>query len=123
LLAQQRGSHDVTTILPFDRSIDVVWSPDSNRIAITNHNASNQSNVVIAELPPGAVRNMEDEIHRTLKTDPQLFANGHRYFRVVRWQSNDALVIEVRAYDAQPGLEFLATFIYSLKKGVVTQVS
>jgi hypothetical protein len=123
LLAEQRGSDRANKLLTFDRGIDASWSPDSNHVAITNHAGSNYSEVLVAELASGAIVNVEDEMRRTLKTQQRIYANGHRYFNAVRWQSHDSLVFEVRAYDAEPGRELHATFIYSLKNHVVTQAS
>jgi hypothetical protein len=100
-----------------------MWSPDVTHVAITDHSGSSESNVFIAELASGRLTDMEQEMHRTLKTQPLIYVNGHRYFTALRWQSATRLVFEVRAYDAEPGREARSTFTFDLTSRIVAPAS
>ena len=60
-------------------------------------------------------------MRRTLKSQQPIYVNGHRYFNALRWKSNTQLIFEVRAYDAVPGTEVRATFVFDVKTKQVTQ--
>jgi hypothetical protein len=123
LFADQRQTGRSVKLLTFGRNVDAMWSPDVTHIAITDHAGSNYSSVFIAELASGRLTDVEQEMHRTLKTQPLIYANGHRYFSALRWQSATRLVFEVRAYDAEPGREVRATFTFDLKNRIVAPAS
>jgi len=121
LFVERRGSDRPVKLLSFDRSITALWSPDATYVAITDHSGSSDSDVLLAELSSGAVTNAEDQMRRTLKSQPPIYVNGHRYFNALRWKSNTHLIFEVRAYDAVPGTEVRATFVFDVKTNRVTQ--
>ena len=121
LFVERRGSDGPVKLLSFDRSITVLWSPDTTYAAITDHSGSSDSDVLLAELPSGTVTNVEGQMRRTLKSHQPIYANGHRYFNALRWKSNSQLIFEVRAYDAVPGREVRATFVFDVKTKQVTQ--
>ena len=100
-----------------------MWSPDVTHVAITDHAGSNYSNVFIAELASGRLTDVEQEMHRTLKTQPPIYVNGHRHFTALRWLSTTRLLFEARAYDAEPGREVRATFVFDLRSRIIKQVS
>jgi hypothetical protein len=121
LFAERRGNDRSVRLLTFNRSITVLWSPDSTYAAITDRSGSSESGVLVAELSSGTVTNAEDEMHRTLKSQPPIYANGHRYFSARRWKSNTQLTFEVWAYDAVPGTDVRATFVFDVKTKQVTE--
>jgi hypothetical protein len=123
LFADQRQTGRSVKLLTFGRSVDAMWSPDATHIAITDHSGSSDSNVFVADLTSGRLTDVEQEMRRTLKTQPQIYVNGHRYFTALRWQSATQLVFEVRAYDAEPGREVRATFAFDVKNRIVSSIS
>ena len=92
-------------------------------VAVTDRSGSSDSNVFIAELASGRLTDVEQEMHRTLKTQPPIYVNGHRYFTALRWLSTTRLLFEVRAYDAEPGSEVRGTFVFDLRSRMIKQVS
>jgi hypothetical protein len=111
----------VTKVLEFDRSVDLLWSPDGQALAITDRAGSSESSLKVAS--GGTLErivNVEEKLQASLGHLPAIFNNGHRYFEVVRWVRSDALLFRVRAYDSEPGNEYRGTFRYNLT-GQVTR--
>src|SRR5258706_8476782 len=106
----------------FGRSVDAMWSPGVTHVAITDHSGSSDSKVFVAELASGRLTDVEQEMRRTLRSQPPIYVNGHRYFTALRWQSATRLFFEVRAYDLEPDREVRATFAFDVKNRIVTSV-
>jgi hypothetical protein len=110
-------------VIGAERSIDIFWAPKGRYLAVTDHSGSSDSTVLVAELKSAVVVNVEGAMSSTLKSYSLIHANGHRYFSVIRWQSSTRLLFGVHAYDAVPGQEVRATFVFDAKSGVVKQVN
>jgi hypothetical protein len=119
LFASRTRAGREVKVLTFDRHIDVVWSPEGHHLAITDYAASSDSLVYVVDLETGNVVNVEDEMRRTLKSSPPVYANGHRYFRAIDWAPPLRLRFEVRAYDALPDRDVRVFFTYDAKDRVV----
>lgn len=63
---------------------------------------------------------VEDQLNVDLGRLREIYDNGHRHFQALRWLSTLVLLFQVRAYDSQPGKEYLGTFRYDLS-GLVTR--
>lgn len=100
-------------LLEFERSADLVWSPDGRSLAVTDHAGSNESVLWVFTGPTllPAV-NVEDRLRASLGELPEIFRNGHRYLEAVGWVSADLLRFRVRAYDREPGKEYKGHFRY-----------
>jgi hypothetical protein len=122
LFAEQRQTGRSVKLLTFGRSVNAMWSPDVTHVAITDHSGSSDSQVFVAELASGRLTDVEQEMRRTLRAQPHIYVNGHRYFTALRWQSATRLIFEVRAYDLEPGMEVRATFAFDVKNRIVTSV-
>ena len=108
-----------TELAEFDRSVELLWSPDGRALAVTDHTASNESVIWVftgPKLLPGV--NVEDRLRASLGRVPEIFKNGHRYFEALDWSSSDLLRFRVRAYDSQPGKEYNRSFLYHMSGGV-----
>lgn len=119
LLVVERGKPE-RQLLTFNRQIDAIWSPDSNRIAITDHSGSSDSDLLVADLRTLEVVNVEQMMKPTPKSMRPVYANGHRYFGAVQWQSRTRLVFEVLAYDTEPGREVRRTFIFDAATKIIS---
>jgi hypothetical protein len=110
-----RASGDAIRILAFPRYVDVLWNPNGRALAITNAAGSDSSTVLIVrtEAPDQPV-DLEAELNRSLGRPAEIYQNGHRYFEAGKWESPDTLLFHVRAYDAQPGGEYKATFRFRI---------
>ena len=99
----------------FDRSCEVLWSPDSARIAVTDWQASDMSDVLIYSvarpthgqsvarlLPKGAIPTEERE--------------GHGYFEASKWLDSRRLQIKVWGHrDSFPATSFEHRFVFDTK--------
>jgi hypothetical protein len=77
-------------VLSFNRSVDVLWSPQSTYFAVTDHTGSSDSTLLVVEPSSLPVFNVENDFKRTLKGQQRFYANGHRYFNALRWQTGAA---------------------------------
>jgi hypothetical protein len=102
-------------LLEFDRSVDLLWSPDGRSLAITDRLGSSDSVLrVLNGMMLNQAINMEDRFLADMGRLPEIFNNGHRYFEAVDWIGRDVLSFRVRAYDSDPDKEYLGTFRYEL---------
>jgi hypothetical protein len=100
-------------LLEFDRSVDPLWSPDGQSLAIPDRLGSSDSvpRVLNGMMLTRAV-NMEDRFLADIGRLPEIFNNSHRYFEAVDWIGRDVLSFRVRVYDSDPNKEYLGTFRY-----------
>lgn len=115
LFVERNGNDRRVKVLSSNRSITALWSPDSTFAAITDRSGSSESDVLLVELASGTITNIEGQMRPTLKSYQAIYANGHRYFNALRWKSTTKLIFQVRAYDAVPGKEVRATFVFDVK--------
>jgi len=117
LWLRDRGTTE--RLLTFARHVDVLWSPDSAAIAITDYVGSDSADVwVIGLRDPRQRASVEEAFNRAFGRPPEVYRNGHRYFVARGWASPSALSFTIRAYDAEPGHEYKATFRYNLDGSV-----
>ena len=91
-----------TKLLEFDRSADLLWSPDGRSLAVTDHTGSNDSVLWVFTGPTLVPAiNVEDRLRTSLGRVPEIFTNGHRYFEASDWVSADLLRFRVRAFDSK----------------------
>jgi len=106
-------------LMEFDRSVDLLWSPDGRALAVTDRAGSSESVVWVFTGPKLLRRvNVEERLRASLGQLPEIFENGHRYFESLGWSSSDLLRFRVRAYDSEPGRMYEANFRYHLSDGV-----
>jgi len=102
-------------ILEFGRSVDVLWSPDGRALAITDHAESTDSTVWVIKLDaPDHPANVEAAFKATFGAVPDLYRNGHRYFKATAWRSATVLELAINAWDAAPNREYKGQFLYRL---------
>jgi hypothetical protein len=104
-----------TRLLEFDRSVDILWSPDGRAIAIAEHHGSSDTVLWVASDNDWTrLVKVEDRLRASLGPVQEIYENGHRYFEVVEWTRPDRLLFRVRAYDSEPGREYVGLFRYDL---------
>lgn len=114
-LRQLRPRRDAIPVLTFSRHVDVVWNPDGRAIAVTDYVGSDSSRIVIVRTTaPDHPIDLEAELIRSLGRPMDIYRHGHRYFESPGWKSSNTLLFRVRAYDAEPGLEYVETFRYQI---------
>src|SRR5262245_27984051 len=67
-------------VLSFNRSVDVLWSPQSTYFAVTDHTGSSDSTLFVVEPVSLVVFTVEDGFERTLQRQLRFWDYGHRYF-------------------------------------------
>jgi hypothetical protein len=112
-----------TKLLEFDRSVEVMWSPDGRALAVTDRTGSSGS---VVRVFTGGTLHQVVTVEKPLRTSlgglPEIFANGHRYFEAVGWVNNEVLQFRVRAYDREPGKEYVGLFRYNLAGSVTREL-
>ena len=102
-------------LLAFDRSVELLWSPDGQALAVTDHAGSNQSDLLVytgASLLRAV--DVQAQLLASLGPVSEIFENSHRYFEIINWISSNMLRFRVRAYDSTPAKEYVAVFRYEL---------
>lgn len=118
--AEGDGQHEVwlrtadtepSLLLRIGRSVELLWSPDSGALAITDREGSDGSDVVVVVLRQPLERlSAEESLVAAVGRSAAIYASGHRYFRARRWLAPSSLLFEVVAHDAAPGEEYRASF-------------
>jgi hypothetical protein len=115
LLLRARSDMKPVLIHEFGRSVDVLWSPDGRALAITDHAESTDSTVWVVKLDvPEHAANVESAFKATFGAVPDLYRNGHRYFKATAWRSPSVLEFAITAHDASPNREYKGQFLYRL---------
>ena len=108
-------SGQISSLLGFNRGIDILWSPDGNALAITDHSGSSESSVLITRTDgPIHLFNLEDVFIRFFGMPYEIYENGHRYFEASEWVNSSTLLFKVKAHDAYPGKSYEGVFRYEL---------
>jgi hypothetical protein len=91
-------------------------------VAITDNAESTDSTISVVKVTePLRPANVEAAFQTAYGRPPELYRNGHRYFRARAWRSPSALEFDIRAYDdAEPDREYIGHFLYGLD-GMVQQ--
>ena len=108
-----------SSLLVFNRWVDVFWSPDGNAFAITDHSGSSESSVLVTRTD-GTLHllNLEDVFVRSFGKPDEIYENGHIYFEVLEWINSTTLLFKIQAHDAHPDRNYKATFRYKLGDGI-----
>lgn len=114
-----RKGHQPVVVDEYLRSVDVLWSPDSQYVAVTDWVGSNVADCYVI-----------DTVHPELKTSvttalpklPEDVPNSHFYVSCARWRGPKSIVVEVSGHtDSAPVHEFEYHFALDLVTGLVTR--
>ncbi len=107
-----RNPKDQTLLYSMGRNGNVLWSPDSTMVAITDAASSTDSFVLVFRVLSPTTFEEVKEVRQVL--DQKFFNNSriygdHRYAKVVRWsRDSKSLLVELRAH-GDVGKEFRGT--------------
>jgi len=107
-------------LLGFNRSCDVLWSPDSKRLALTDWGGSDYSEIVLVEVgkEPGPVTLGAQSFEKMMTWEE---SHGHCYCEAVQWLDGDRLQVRVFGHaDQAPLHEFDYRFMVHVPSGLVT---
>ena len=97
LLLLKRDHGGTLKFRQFDRSCDVLWSPDSSRIALTDWWASDRADVFVCSVGrPASNRSLAKQFPKHLMPEDEL--SGHCYFEAHKWLDRHRLVIKVSGH-------------------------
>ena len=112
-----------SSLLVFNRWVEVLWSPDGNAFAITDHSGSSESSVLVTRTGgPLNLLNLGDVFAKSFGKPDEIYENGHIYFEVLEWINSTTLLFTIEAYDAHPDRGYKATFRYTLGNGITKEV-
>lgn len=101
----------------FDRACDVLWSPDSGHVAVTDWLGSNLSDVLIySPNHPLAARSLRDLFPSKAIAEVEL--RGHCYFEATKWLDGHHLRIRVFGQtDEVHAHSFEHNYVFDLRSG------
>lgn len=106
------GNH---TLIPhIERSANILWSPGSEFLAITDNDGSAESITFLVSM--GAPdKKIEVNPPERIREELQRIKADHVYVTGVRWLSRDRLLVGVYAYGITPGPKIKKTFVFHLQ--------
>lgn len=115
ILKDERGKH--FQLRRFDHDCQIIWSPDSTHLAITDWQASDRSDIFVYSVTqPSTGKSLGRLLPRTAIPAPE--RDGHCYFEAVRWLDGHRLQIKVSGHrDEVPATSFAHDFVFDLLSG------
>jgi hypothetical protein len=103
-----------TRLLSFPRGVDVLWSPSGNRLAVTNHRASDESTVLLWPDIESAAIDLLEELAAQEGQSAKRWGTHHLYLTAIRWRDAERLEVRLFGYgDATVERRYL----YSIGRG------
>lgn len=112
-----------TMIYSYGRSVDLLWSPESDAFVINDHEGSNSTRPLLYSLPwTDHKTDLSEKLADFLRDrhDEDLVrGNDHVYFAVRRWIGPHELLCKLEAYgDASPhGSGYKGYYVYRIGEG------
>jgi hypothetical protein len=120
LLLENRQTKSTRKILEYDRSVEVLWNPDSTMFAVNNYAGSNVGECLIFLINKAASVNVGDVLQNgTTNRDEisTLHASDHIYWAAVRWMSPQLLKVKLWGHtDVSPYREFQYYHTYKVRR-------
>ena len=105
-------------IIEYSRHVEVVWSPNSKAIAITDFSGSNHSNTYIFIVGDNLTKiNLEEELSKLNHLKKHLVRNDHVYIKARKWV-RDEMEISVEVYGDNDPNGFSTIVKYNLESGI-----
>ena len=117
LLLLKRSHGGTLNIRRFDRSCDVLWSPDSSHFALSDWWASDKADVFVCSVAkPQSSRSVTKNFPGYLIPADEL--RGHCYFEAHKWLNRHLLVIKVSGHtDEVPVRGFEHEYVFDCASG------
>jgi hypothetical protein len=111
LFLKEKRTGELRKITDYERSVGVVWAPDSRHFAVNDYAGSNVTDTYIVATAGIAARiDVQDEINKKVK---HLIGGDHEYFGVARWL--DARRVIVHHWGHGDDGMFCECYIYVLR--------
>jgi hypothetical protein len=95
-------TRSIMTVLSFRRHVDVLWAPDSVRVAVTDYAGSDTSDCKIVDVRGGGMISIREALGGSMLA-AVVNGNHHAFVKCSKWSSPNVIDIEVDAYgDANP---------------------
>jgi hypothetical protein len=86
------GAH--TVLYSFLRTVDVLWSPSSDALAINDWDTNNKPHGVVLRLVPRQERiEVGEDARASDRRD-----GGHRFVHIIRWLDAKTLLVDVQGH-------------------------
>jgi hypothetical protein len=104
-------------VYKYDRHIDVLWSPQGDKLIINDHALSNQSDCVLYDVNKGKAVSVWKIIER-IKNEKTVLSNHHAYISCSQWLTDDRVEVVLSAYgDLNPdGIDKVGEFQFGSSK-------
>lgn len=111
IFLKDRTGRKTRKICDYERSVGLVWSPDSRRFAMNDYAGSNYTEVGIYSVDESAPKiDLQKEIldqDKRLRERVKLVGFGHDYFGVARWLDAQRVVVHDWGHNDEPAGIFL----------------
>ena len=121
LFLKDRQSRSRRKMLEYDRSVEVIWNPDSTAFAVNNYAGSNVGDCLIFFTNDKiAPVNVGDALLDRLASGAELSTlhiSDHIYWTAVRWTSPELLKVKVWGHtDVNPVRDFQYFHVYKVQR-------
>jgi hypothetical protein len=108
------GNRSEQIIYAYGRSVEVMWSPQGNKLVINDHGGSDYSNCVVFDVNTHKYIDIEKELQQQQRYNQSLWKNHHVYISCIAWLSESTLSVKVHGYgDVDPN-GFAARYEYTI---------
>src|SRR6266568_9103151 len=107
-------------IYPYPRHVTVKWSPNGQRLAITDFDGSDHASCSIFSVADERLINVEAAIMNEFGSYHAELAASHLYFAASSWIDDKLLKVSATGYGLSNGHLFTRNYVYNLSPGEVS---
>ena len=121
LTLETKGEATSRKFHSYDRSVDVLWSPNSDGFVVNDHEGSDSARPLLFALPwKGEQTDLLEELEKFLRKRNEgdlITGNHHVYLTVRRWLSKDELLCKLWGYGEASRNGFAKYYVYTIGQG------
>lgn len=106
-------------VLKFPRQIDLLWSPDSQTMAVTDYVGSDSSDCLIVDVVTLRMQSIAQAIQSSV-LEPAIEGNHHSYVKCLKWLSKSIVEIRVQAYGDRNPQGVMKRARFDITKNAIT---
>lgn len=120
LLLWDTRTQSVQKLFPYDRSVEVAWSPRGTSLFLNDHGGSDYTNCHVFSFDnDGSNRkafNVTEQLKKATKENKGIFGNHHIYIEAVSWIDEQKILIRASGYGDVNAGGFCFLYEYAIKK-------
>lgn len=118
ILLRNTNDNSSTKLMSYNRSIGVLWSPNSKAFFVNDHGGSDYTDCLVFVLNGGIKKTgLKDLLRQQHGANRSVFGNHHVYVEGTRWKDEHTIRLKVHGYgDVDPN-GFAIYYSFRLKDG------